>query len=194
MDRLAPRRSLAEAQATSTLQQHKPLQPNSETHHATSANVVVPAADGMCVAQAAHTDLAAPRVSHLSPALNEIAAPPVVPSLFLPPFKMKRGLKTVIEAWREYKLGLNGACSVEAMCCGKDARWRSDATEERWFNRRKGLYKVIKRMTVLSESWTTTEAAAALEQSRLSRSLSLTQLCSLLGADPLDELVRTWMT
>jgi hypothetical protein len=59
-------------------------------------------------------------------------------------YKLSRALTTVMEVWKEYKIGLGGHPSVEHLDQTYKATWRKGSTERKFYSRRKRLYKKIK--------------------------------------------------
>ncbi|KAI8886887.1 hypothetical protein K501DRAFT_142007, partial [Backusella circina FSU 941] len=61
-------------------------------------------------------------------------------------YKLNRMLCSVEDIWREYTEGLSGFPPVEKLEEDYGTRWRKNASESRYFLRRKTIYDEIRRI------------------------------------------------
>ncbi|DAZ98864.1 TPA: hypothetical protein N0F65_002589 [Lagenidium giganteum] len=78
---------------------------------------------------------------------------------------MSRSIASVTDAWMEWCHGLDGGPSVLSMEAQHQNAWRKDATEKRYFFRRKQLLDVI-HAYARTNSVSDDEAAQQLEKQR----------------------------
>lgn len=102
-----------------------------------------------------------------SPAINDsiYGEENLAPIRQAPVYRLDRTLKTVVDVWTEYIVGIKGGPSVEKLEFEFGTEWRKERTEARYFSRRNVFYKEIKRMAAelsISEE----EAARNIERTR----------------------------
>lgn len=90
--------------------------------------------------------------------------------------------QTVIEAWLEYTVGLDGGPAVKTLEAKYRTAWRKGNGESKFFSRRRSLYKEIEHIAEKSQI-SLEEAAEVLEARRLELKFTLSQLQRSIQAD-----------
>jgi hypothetical protein len=60
-------------------------------------------------------------------------------------YKLSRGLDTVADVWQEYTVGIDGP-AVEQLDVQFGAKWRSAATERKFYSRRSRIYNKLREL------------------------------------------------
>ena len=79
----------------------------------------------------------------LPPTKLQKTNPPSVPTVIS--YIMLRNLKTVPQAWQEYKYGLNGSPSIETMIANFGLSWLTSRADDSYYHKRRKLYSYIQK-------------------------------------------------
>lgn len=90
----------------------------------------------------------------------------------VPIYKLSRRIKSVMDVWKEYKVGLFGGPAVEQLEMTYGTAWRKDRTESRFFCRRKKIYDEVQKVS-REKNIPLAQAVESVEEQRLHYKLSL---------------------
>lgn len=109
-------------------------------------------------------DLSGPQMAATTTAIPEMISPPQ------DQYVMSRSVRTVREAWTEWYSGLAGGPSVVSLDEKYGSRWRSAATERRWYCNRRFVINAIQHQ-IEQHRMTELEAINLFELKRGTRSM-----------------------
>jgi len=81
---------------------------------------------------------------------EEVVEDDVVVEDRVPVYVMSRSITTFKQVWKEYNTGLDNGPAVKDLEAIHKTKWRKDATERKFFQRRLVLYQGIKDVTIHS--------------------------------------------
>lgn len=92
----------------------------------------------------------------------------------VPKYTLSRSLHTVAEVWMEYVRGIGNNPSVKELELKYGAKWRREPKEQRFFSRRKNIYRKVEQL--VDQGLSEVDAVNTLEEERILHKLSLDAL------------------